>query len=153
MAVDGAHPSPYPGPEPGPPLAAYDAESLARCWRGASAYCLTAAILLLTFAALDRTRFPDAAATLLLVRALGAAALGFLLVLLQTRFGVRHARARQGSSHTTAQRTPAHGNLPANLMQSPSDKALLGDRQEVNYPVGQARRPSRRVCLNLPLAL
>src|SRR5436305_96291 len=93
MAVDGAHPSPYPGPEPGPPLAAYDAESLARCWRGASAYCLTAAILLLTFAALDRTRFPDAAATLLLVRALGAAALGFLLVLLQTRFGVRHARA------------------------------------------------------------
>ena len=93
MAVDGAHPSPSPGPEPGPPLAAYDAESLARCWRGASAYCLTAAILLLTFAALDRTRFPDAAATLLLVRALGAAALGFLLVLLQTRFGVRHPRA------------------------------------------------------------
>src|SRR6266566_1862471 len=93
MAVDGAHPSPSPGSEPGLPLAAYDAESLARCWRGASAYCLTAAILLLTFAALDRTRFPDAAATLLLVRALGAAALGFLLVLLQTRFGVRHARA------------------------------------------------------------
>src|SRR6059058_5095074 len=93
MAVDGAHPSPSPGSEPGLPLAAYDAESLARCWRGASAYCLTAAILLLTFAALDRTRFPDAAATLLLVRALGAAALGFLLVLLQTRLGVRHPRA------------------------------------------------------------
>src|SRR5207249_11999145 len=93
MAVDGAHPSPSPGSEPGPPLAAYDAESLARCWRGASAYCLTAAILLLTFAALDRPRFPAAAATLPLVRALGAAALGFLLVLLQTRLGVRHPRA------------------------------------------------------------
>jgi len=95
MAVD---PTPAPGPEPGPqaarpPLAAYDAESLARCRRGAAAYCLTAGILLLTFAALDWTSFPDATGALLLVRGAGAAALGVLLVLLRTPLGARRPRA------------------------------------------------------------
>src|SRR5207247_1597051 len=95
MAVD---PTPAPGPEPGPqaarpPLAAYDAESLARCRRGTAAYCLTAGILLLTFGALDRTRFPDAMGALLLVRGAGAAALGVLLALLRTPLGARRPRA------------------------------------------------------------
>src|SRR5438874_235686 len=93
MAVD-----PAPGPEPGPqaarpPLAAYDAESLARCRRGTAAYCLTAGILLLTFGALDRSRFPDAMGALLLVRGAGAAALGVLLALLRTPLGARRPRA------------------------------------------------------------
>ena len=98
MAVDGVQPTPSPGPEPGPqpapsPLAAYDAESLARCRRGTAAYCLTAGILLLTFGALDRTRFPDAMGALLLVRGAGAAALGVLLALLRTPLGARRPRA------------------------------------------------------------
>ena len=79
MAVDGVQPTPSPGPEPGPqpapsPLAAYDAESLARCRRGAGAYCLAAGMLLLIFGALDRTRFPGATGALLFVRGAGAAA-------------------------------------------------------------------------------
>src|SRR5438093_1518466 len=50
MAVDGVQPTPSPGPKPGPrpagpPLAAYDADSLARCRRGAGAYCLAAGVL------------------------------------------------------------------------------------------------------------
>ncbi len=95
MAVD---PTPPSGPEPGPqaarlPLTAYDAESLVRCRRGAAAYCLTAGILLLTFAALDWTSFPDATGALLLVRGAGAAALGVLLVLLRTPLGARRPRA------------------------------------------------------------
>ena len=98
MAVDGVQPTPSPGPEPGPqpappPLAAYDAESLARCRRGAGAYCLAAGMLLLIFGALDRTRFPGATGALLFVRGAGAAVLGLLLVLLRTRLGARHPRA------------------------------------------------------------
>jgi len=98
MAVDGVQPTPSPGPEPGPqpapsPLAAYDAESLARCRRGAGAYCLAAGMLLLIFGALDRTRFPGATGALLFVRGAGAAALGLLLALLRTRLGARHPRA------------------------------------------------------------
>ena len=98
MAVDGVQPTPSPGPEPGPqpagpPLAAYDADSLARCRRGAGAYCLAAGMLLLIFGALDRTRFPGATGALLFVRGAGAAALGLLLALLRTRLGARHPRA------------------------------------------------------------
>ncbi|HUE30649.1 MAG TPA: PAS domain S-box protein [Verrucomicrobiae bacterium] len=98
MAVDGVQPTPSPGPEPGPrparpPLGTYDAESLARCRRGAAMYCLAAGMLLLAFGALDPTRFPDAAAAVLLVRGAGAAALGLVLLLVWTRFGARHPRA------------------------------------------------------------
>src|SRR5438552_8307617 len=98
MAGDGVQPTPSPGPEPGPqpagpPLAAYDADSLARCRRGAGAYCLAAGMLLLIFGALDRTRFPGATGALLFVRGAGAAALGLLLALLRTRLGARHPRA------------------------------------------------------------
>src|SRR5438552_5306742 len=98
MAGDGVQPTPSPGPEPGPqpagpPLAAYDADSLARCRRGAGAYCLAAGMLLLMFGALDRTRFPGATGALLFVRGAGAAALGLLLALLRTRLGARHPRA------------------------------------------------------------
>src|SRR5437867_4590836 len=97
MAVDAAHPTPSRRPQPGPrarpPLAAYDAESLARCRHGAAVYCLAAGMLLFTFGALDRTRFPGAMAALLLVRGTGAVALGLLLTLLRTRLGARHPRA------------------------------------------------------------
>src|SRR5438034_6099384 len=98
MAVDGVQPTPSPGPEPGPqpagpPLAAYDADSLARCRRGAGAYCLAAGMRLRIFGALDRTRFPGATGALLFVRGAGAAVLGLLLVLLRTRLGARHPRA------------------------------------------------------------
>ena len=98
MATDGAlsalSPRSGSGRAPGAdPLASYDGESLARCRRWAGAYCLTSAILLLAFAVLDRTRFPQMADALLRVREVGALALALILGLLQTRFGARHPRA------------------------------------------------------------
>src|SRR3989442_606624 len=98
MATDGAlsalSPQSESGRAPGAgPLACYDAESLAGCRRWAGAYCLTSAILLLAFAVLDRSRFPQTADVLLRVREVGALALALILGLVQTRFGARHPRA------------------------------------------------------------
>jgi len=73
--------------------AAYEAESGARERRGAIGYCAIAVVLLLVTIPLDRVRFPEHAATLSLIRAVGAGVLLAILALLRSRFGERHARA------------------------------------------------------------
>ena len=72
--------------------AAYEAESGTREQRGAIGYSAIAAILLLVTIPLDHVRFPDRAATLVVFRAGGVAALLAILAILRTPFGRRHVR-------------------------------------------------------------
>jgi len=71
-----------------------EAETRNRARRGASAYCVIAAVLVLGTAPLDRVRFGGGvASTVLVVRLAGATALAIVAALLQTRIGRRHPRA------------------------------------------------------------
>jgi PAS domain S-box-containing protein len=81
------------GPQGGVARAAYDAGSGARDRRGATAYSLLAAVLLVVTIPLDHVRFPGQAHTLVLIRVGGVVALGAVLAALRGAFGERHARA------------------------------------------------------------
>jgi PAS domain S-box-containing protein len=75
-----------------PVRAAYEVETQSRCRRGASTYCLLAALIVLVSAPLDRVRFPAVAFTLLPIRLAGVAAFVTIFGLLQSRWGRRHPR-------------------------------------------------------------
>src|SRR5438046_1508202 len=79
-------------PAPDPMRVAYEVDSLGRCRRGASTYCLLGALIVLISAPLDRVRFPDFALTLLPIRLIGVFAFVTVFAALQTRWGKRHPR-------------------------------------------------------------
>jgi len=72
--------------------AAYASKSLGWTRRGAVAYCVTAAAVLVATAPLDRVRFPELASTLLVVRVAGAVVLALVAVLLHSAHSHRHPR-------------------------------------------------------------
>src|SRR2546428_5291996 len=81
------------GAEDGALRAAYETESRPRAHRGASAFCLIAAMVILATIPLDHVRFPHLAGRLLAIRLAGVAALAMLLGLLRSAIGRRHPRA------------------------------------------------------------
>jgi PAS domain S-box-containing protein len=73
--------------------AAYEVESRARSFRGATGYGLIGCTLLLATIPLDHVRFPQLAGLLLVLRFAGVVALAAVLGILHTAFGRRHPRA------------------------------------------------------------
>src|SRR5437867_7082324 len=72
--------------------AAYQSETRRSCLRGASAYCLLTALVILATIPLDHVRFPQLADRLLPLRLAGITAMAVILALLRSKYGRRHPR-------------------------------------------------------------
>src|SRR5689334_6381307 len=94
VPTSSAQRDPRPSGPPGADVAAaYRAASGARDRRGATAYALLAAVLLLVTIPLDHVRFDARATAMVPIRIGGGVAMLLLLGLIRSAFGERHARA------------------------------------------------------------